>query len=100
HHGEHDADEVFTSWGEETVRKYTREEIEKILAELDSSDEYGTILRAKGMVETPDGTWIDFDMVPGQTEIREGGAETTGKLCVIGGINIKEDKLEELFGLR
>jgi len=96
HHGHHHADEVFTSWGKETPSSYTREQIENILTALDSG-EYGMILRAKGMVPSADGTWIYFDYVPEERDVREGKADVTGKLCVIGA-NIKEDKLEELFG--
>lgn len=98
HHHHHHADEVFTSWGRETVKKYTRENLEKILEALSDSEEYGVILRAKGMLPTEDGTWIYFDMVPEETEIREGAPEYTGRLCVIGS-KMNESKLEELFGL-
>ncbi len=98
HHGHHHADEIFTSWGRETVRKYTRESLEEILHKLSSTEEYGTILRAKGMLPTPDGTWVHFDMVPEETEIRDGAPDYTGRLCVIGA-QLKEDKLAELFGL-
>ena len=96
HHGHHHADDVFTSWGKETPNVYTREQIEKILTALDSG-EYGMILRAKGMLPAEDGTWIYFDYVPEESDVREGKADVTGKLCVIGA-NIKEDRLEELFG--
>ena len=98
HHHHHHADEVFTSWGRETIRKFTRENLEKMLEALSASDEYGIILRAKGMLPAEDGTWIYFDMVPEETEIREGAPEYTGRLCVIGS-KLKEDKLAELFGL-
>ena len=97
-HHHHHADEVFTSWGHETIQKYTRENLEKILETLSHSDEYGTILRAKGMLPAEDGTWIYFDMVPEETEIREGAPEYTGRLCVIGS-KMNEEKLAELFGL-
>ena len=97
-HHHHHADEVFTSWGRETVKKYTREGLEKILEALSASEEYGTILRAKGMLPAEDGTWIYFDMVPEETEIREGAPEYTGRLCVIGS-KLKEEKLAELFGV-
>ena len=97
-HHHHHADEVFTSWGRETIRKFTRENLEKMLEDLSASDEYGIILRAKGMLPAEDGTWIYFDMVPEETEIREGAPEYTGRLCVIGS-KLKEDKLAELFGL-
>ena len=97
-HHHHHADEVFTSWGRETIRKFTRENLEKMHEALSASDEYGIILRAKGMLPAEDGTWIYFDMVPEETEIREGAPEYTGRLCVIGS-KLKEDKLAELFGL-
>ena len=97
-HHNHHADEVFTSWGCETIRKYTREGLEKMLEALSASEDYGIILRAKGMLPAEDGTWIYFDMVPEETEIREGAPEYTGRLCVIGS-KLKEDKLAELFGL-
>ena len=98
HHHDHDADEIFTSWGRETIKKYSKDSISKILEALTTSDEYGMILRAKGMVPAEDGTWIHFDMVPEETEIREGAADFTGRLCVIGS-ELKEDKIAELFGL-
>ena len=97
-HHHHHADEVFTSWGRETIKKYSRENLEKILAVLSESEEYGVILRAKGMLPAEDGTWIYFDMVPEETEIREGAPEYTGRLCVIGS-KLKEEKLAEIFGL-
>ena len=98
HHHHHHADEVFTSWGRETIKKYTRENLEKILETLSETEEYGIILRAKGMLPAEDGTWIYFDMVPKETEIRSGAPEYTGRLCVIGS-KLNEDKLAELFGL-
>ncbi|MDO4307698.1 MAG: CobW family GTP-binding protein [Eubacteriales bacterium] len=98
HHHHHHADEVFTSWGRETVKKFTKEGLEEILEKLSDSEEYGIILRAKGMLPAEDGTWIYFDMVPEETEIREGAPEYTGRLCVIGS-RMAEDKLAELFGL-
>ena len=97
-HHYHHADEVFTSWGRETIKKYTREGLEKMLEALSASEDYGIILRAKGMLPAEDGTWIYFDMVPEETEIREGAPEYTGRLCVIGS-KLKEEKLAELFGL-
>ena len=97
-HHHHHADEVFTSWGRETIKKYAKENLEKMLEALSASDEYGIILRAKGMLPAEDGTWIYFDMVPEETEIREGAPEYTGRLCVIGS-KLNEDKLAELFGL-
>ena len=99
HHHHHHADEVFTSWGKETPRKYTKEEVETILKALSAdNNEYGIILRAKGMLPSQDGTWIYFDMVPEEYEIREGQPEYTGRLCVIGS-KIDEAKLEKLFML-
>ncbi len=98
-HHHHHADEVFTSWGKETPRKYTKEEVETILKALSAdNNEYGIILRAKGMLPSQDGTWIYFDMVPEEYEIREGQPEYTGRLCVIGS-KIDEAKLEKLFML-
>ena len=98
-HHHHHADEVFTSWGKETPRKYTKEEVETILKALSAdNNEYGIILRAKGMLPSQDGTWIYFDMVPEEYEIREGQPEYTGRLCVIGS-KIDETKLEKLFML-
>ena len=98
HAGHHHADDVFTSWGCETIRTYTKEQIRDILKTLESDSSYGNVLRAKGMVAGADGEWIYFDMVPEETEIREGAPEYTGRLCVIGS-KLKEDKLAELFGL-
>lgn len=95
-HHHHHADEVFTSWGKETVRKYSREEIEKILKTLSEDDSYGMILRAKGMLESEDGVWTYFDMVPEEVDIREGSAEYTGRICVIGS-KLDEAKLEQLW---
>ena len=104
HHHDHDhhhhhADEVFTSWGKETPRKYSKEELEHILKALDESEDLGMVLRAKGMLPCTDGTWMHFDLVPGEYEIRTGAADYTGRLCVIGS-KLKEDKLEELFLLK
>ena len=96
HHHGHDADEIFQSWGMETPGKYTKEEIEAILAKLDDSDTYGIVLRSKGMVPTAEGTWIHFDYVPEETEIRTGAAEVTGKICVIGS-GLKEAALADLW---
>ncbi|MCR5584164.1 MAG: GTP-binding protein [Lachnospiraceae bacterium] len=96
HHHGHDADEVFTSWGKETPHKYDRSALEDILKKLAYSEEFGKILRAKGMVMGTDGTWIYFDLVPEEYELREGQPDYTGKLCVIGA-ELKEDKLEEVF---
>ena len=97
HHHHHHADDVFDSWGIETPNKYTKESIENILKALDGG-EYGTILRAKGMVPAVDGTWIFYDYVPEETDIRAGQPQVTGKICVIGA-ELKEDKLKELFGV-
>ena len=104
HHHDHDhhhhhADEVFTSWGKETPRKYSRDELEHILKTLNESEDLGMVLRAKGMLPCTDGTWMHFDLVPGEYEIRTGAADYTGRLCVIGS-KLKEDKLEELFLLK
>jgi G3E family GTPase len=99
HHGHHHADEVFTSWGRETIKTYTKEEITKILQALESDDQYGTILRAKGMVAGADGEWIYFDMVPEEHEVRTGAAEYTGRLCVIGS-KLNEEKIAGLFGVK
>ena len=97
HHHHHDADEIFTSWGVETPKKFTKEEIEKVLSALDSGN-YGQILRAKGIVPAENGIWLHFDYVPEEQEVREGAADYTGRLCVIGA-ELKEDALKELFGL-
>ena len=97
HHHHHHADEVFTSWGRETPKVFSRSEIDRILSALDSGD-YGKILRAKGIVNSPDGAWLEFDYVPEEHEIREGHPDYTGRLCVIGA-ELKEDKLAELFAL-
>ena len=97
HHHGHDADEVFTSWGVETPKSFPASEIERILTALDSG-EYGKIVRAKGIVSGGDGKWLHFDYVPEEHEVREGSADVTGRLCVIGG-ELKEDKLKELFGV-
>ncbi len=98
HHGHHHADDVFTSWGFETTRSFTKEEIEGILKALGDGDTYGTVLRAKGMVpQTGSDRWIHFDMVPEETEVRDGAPDVTGKLCVIGA-DIHTDQLAEIFG--
>ena len=97
HHHDHDADEVFTSWGRETPRKYSREDLQEALSALALGDDYGYILRAKGMVPCDDGqTWLHFDLVPEEFQIREGAADYTGRLCVIGS-DLKEEQLEKLF---
>ena len=99
HEGHHHADDVFTSWGKETIHTYTKEEIGDILKTLEEDASYGNILRAKGMVAGADGEWIYFDMVPGEHEVRTGAPEYTGRICVIGA-EIKEDKLAELFKVK
>ena len=96
HHGHHHADEVFTSWGVETPNKYDKEELSEILRKLSETDDYGEILRAKGMLPTPDGKWMFFDLVPEEYEIRDGEPEITGRICVIGA-KLKDDALKELF---
>ena len=96
HHHHHHADEVFTSWGTETTRKFTKDEIERILEELDNSEKYGMILRAKGIVAGRDGEWIHFDYVPEETSVRNGSAGVIGRLCVIGS-HINEAAIEALF---
>ncbi len=101
HHGhDHHADEIFDSWGVETPKKFTEERISEILAELakEDSDEYGMVLRAKGIVPDLSGKWIHFDLVPGETQVRFGASDYTGRICVIGA-ELKEDKLKELFDL-
>ena len=97
-HGHHHADEVFSSWGRETIKTYTKEEIEHILKALESDESFGVILRAKGMV-AGENDWIYFDMVPEEHEVRSGAAEYTGRLCVIGS-NLNEEKLADLFGIK
>ena len=98
HHHHHHADEVFVSWGAETVKPFTEDELERILTALDGG-EYGAILRAKGIVAAADGgQWLHYDFVPEEHQIRRGPADYTGRLCVIGS-GLKEDKLQELFGL-
>ena len=97
-HHHHHADEVFTSWGRETAKTYTEEEIRTILEALSDDEEYGMILRAKGMVEGKNGGWVYFDMVPGEADVREGSPEYTGRICVIGS-KLREDSLEKLFKL-
>ena len=98
HHHHHHADEVFTSLGKETIHTYTQEQLDQILQTLSSSHEYGDILRAKGILPTPDKKWLHFDLVPGEYEIRFGSADYTGRICVIGK-DLLEDKIYELFGV-
>lgn len=95
-HGHHHADEVFTSWGMETPAAYSKEDIAQILEELEKEGEYGFVLRAKGMVPGTDGGWVYFDYVPGESNVRDGKPDVTGKFCVIGS-KLREDKLEKLF---
>lgn len=97
-HHHHHADDVFTSWGKETPKKYDRDELKSLLDKLSSSEEFGFILRAKGIVEATDGKWINFDLVPEEYEIREGEADYTGRLCVIGK-DLNTEKIEELFNI-
>ena len=97
-HGHHHADDVFTSWGKETPHKFTRETIENALKAFAETADYGTIRRSKGMVESVDGSWIYFDLVDGEYELRDGEPDYTGRLVVIG-TDIDEHKLEELFGI-
>ncbi len=96
HHGHHHADEIFDSWGIETVRRFSRTEIEDILKLFSMNDNFGTVLRAKGIVASSDGSWFEFDMVPEETEIRDHSADYTGRICVIG-TDLKKDDLAKLF---
>lgn len=98
HEGHHHADEVFTSWGVETPKRFEKEELEKILETLSKSGLYGLILRAKGIIQSTDGSWMEFDFVPEEYEIRQGNPDYTGRLCVIGSL-LDEDGLKELFGV-
>ena len=98
HHDHHHADEIFSSWGVETPKKFTAEGIEQMLSQLSDESRFGTILRAKGFVDASDGEWIYFDYVPGESDIRRGGAAVTGRLCVIGS-KINEDAIKELFAI-
>ncbi len=97
HHHGHDADEVFVSWGVETPKKFTADEIRAALEMLDSGA-YGAVLRAKGVVPAVEGEWIHFDMVPGELDVRTGAADYTGRLCVIGA-QLQQDRLPDVFGL-
>ncbi len=96
HHHDHDADEVFESWGMETPHTYSAEEVESMLQALDQQEEYGFVLRCKGMLPSGDGSWIHFDYVPGEPQVRTGAADVTGKICVIGS-GLNQDHLEKLF---
>ncbi len=96
HHHHHDADDIFMSWGMETPLKYTKEEIEGMLSKLEDEETYGIVLRTKGVVPSVDGAWIEFDYVPGESDVRNGAADVTGKFCVIGS-ELNEDNLQKLF---
>ena len=98
HHHHHHADDVFTSWGLETPKLFAEDELRGILDKLQDEGSYGMILRAKGIIPTTDGTWIHFDYTPGEIDIRRGGAEVTGRLCVIGS-KLNEDAIKECFGV-
>jgi len=98
HHHHHDADEVFTSWGVETPKRFTEASMKEILSQLQNEADYGMILRSKGIVQAENGEWIHFDYTPGETDVRHGGAEVTGRLCVIGS-KINEENLKKLFGV-
>ena len=98
HEHHHHAYEIFTSWGRETPHKYGEEELREILSKLSDDDDCGIILRAKGIVPCTDGTWLHFDMVPEEFEVRRGDADYTGRLCVIGS-HLNEEELTKLFGL-
>ncbi len=98
HHHHHHADDVFTSWGAETAKKFTEEEIRKILEELSDSEKYGVVLRAKGIVAAQDGNWIHYDFVPEEISVRRGSADYTGRICVIGS-KLNEEELKKLFGI-
>ena len=98
HHHHHHADEVFISWGKETAKKYTKEDIQRMLAALTEQERYGMVLRAKGILAAQDGTWIHFDYVPGESDVRSGSADYTGRICVIGS-KLNETALAELFGV-
>lgn len=99
HDHDHDADEVFESWGMETPQKYSAEEVERMLEALEDADTYGFVLRSKGMLPSADGTWVHFDYVPGEPQVRAGAADVTGKICVIGS-GLHQDNLEKLFKRR
>ncbi len=98
HHDHHHADEVFTSWGVETPKKFTEEQIKDALSKLSDAEKFGTVLRAKGFVDAEDGEWIYFDYVPGESDVRRGGAAVTGRLCVIGS-KLNEQAIKELFDI-
>lgn len=95
-HGHHHADEIFESWGTETIRKYSRKELSEILEKLDDARRFGTVLRAKGILQEENGTWLEFDMVPGEQEIRERQPDYTGRICVIGA-ELEKEALSAVF---
>lgn len=99
HHHHHHADDVFTSWGRETAKRFTEDEIDDVLSLIEFEEKYGMVLRAKGIVEAPDGSWIHFDYTPGEKDIRKGAAAPTGMICVIGH-DLKEDAVADLFGIK
>ncbi len=96
HHHHHDADDIFMSWGMETPLKYSKEEIADMLSKLEDEETYGIVLRTKGVVPSTDGSWIEFDYVPGEADVRDGAADVTGKFCVIGS-QLNQDNLQKLF---
>lgn len=98
HHHGHDADEIFQSWGVETHKKFSKDDLNAILSALDSDEAYGIVLRAKGIVQSPDGSWLHFDHVPGEIDVRSGCAAVNGRLCVIGS-KLKEEAIANLFGV-
>jgi G3E family GTPase len=98
HHHGHDADEIFSSWGAETAKRFSEDEIRAALAAFAAGNDYGTVLRAKGIVAGPDGRWFHFDYIPGEADVRTGSAGITGRLCVIGS-DLREDAIAELFGV-
>ena len=98
HHHHHHADEVFSSWGVETSKSFSKVDLEKALSALSDAVRFGTVLRAKGIVPCTDGGWLHFDYIPGETDVRSGSAAYTGRLCVIGS-KIDEEELKELFNV-
>lgn len=97
-HHHHHAEDVFESWGAETAKRYSEEDVNRLLCELSSEEKYGMVLRSKGIVETPDGEWLHFDYIPGEADVRKGNADVTGKLCVIGS-GLNKENIEKLFGM-
>jgi G3E family GTPase len=98
HHHHHHADEIFTSWGMETPKKFTEEKLRAIRRQLDNAEKFGAVLRAKGILDASDGGWLYFDFVPGEIDLRRGAAAVTGRFCVIGS-KLNEGALKELFDL-